>query len=107
MTRLDQLFAFLALNPKESFVLFAIAKEYEKAENPEKALEYYLKLHDIDPKYVGLYYHLGKLYEKIQRLDDAISTYTKGMSVAKAANDRHALSELSGAKMNLVDEDED
>ena len=105
MTRLEQLFGFLAANPKESFVLFAIAKEYEKADNTEKALEYYLKIQEFDEKYVGLYYHLGKLYEKMQRTSDAILTYNQGIKIAQAAGDRHAWSELAGAKMNVEEED--
>ncbi|MEY4904831.1 MAG: hypothetical protein RLZZ292_2646, partial [Bacteroidota bacterium] len=31
---------------------------------------------------------------------------TEGMAVAKKAGDQHALSELAGARLNLVDEDE-
>ena len=45
--------------PADSFVLFAVAKEYENAADTAGALEYYQKLHAADPGYVGLYYHLG------------------------------------------------
>ncbi|HCN82984.1 MAG TPA: tetratricopeptide repeat protein, partial [Sphingobacteriaceae bacterium] len=39
-------------------------------------------------------YHLGKLYEALNRKDDAVKTYQDGIHVARAARDNHALSEL-------------
>jgi hypothetical protein len=50
---------------------------------------------------VGMYYHLAKLYEKLENVDLAIQTYTEGINVAKRLSDFHALSELNSAKMNL------
>ncbi len=104
--RLQQLQDFLEASPEDSFILFAIAKEYEKLQNNDKALEYYLQLKKSDPNYVGLYYHLGKLYESKGNIDTAVSVYKNGMDVAKQQGDQHALSELAGAKLNLVDDDE-
>jgi len=104
--RLTQLFNFLEGSPNDSFILFAIAKEYEKLKNTEKAFEYYLKLTGIDPDYVGTYYHLGKLYEEQQDFRTAFFTYKKGMDAAKKAGDQHALSELAGAKLSLGDDDD-
>lgn len=105
-TRLSQLFNFLESSPNDSFILFAIAKEYEKLGDNENALKYYLKLTENDPNYVGTYYHLGKLYEQNDEIKTAFFTYKKGMEIAKKAGDRHALSELAGAKMELGDDDD-
>jgi tetratricopeptide (TPR) repeat protein len=102
--RLQQLLNFLESSPDDSFLLFAIAKEYEKEGIIETALQYYLQLKRSDPDYVGLYYHLGKLYEIKEDFDTAVITYQTGMEVAKKQGDKHALSELAGAKLNLVDE---
>ena len=99
--RLQQLFQFLEQSPNEPFILFAIAKEYEGMGDIDHALEYYLRLQQHHPDYVGLYYHLGKLYEYRQDFDQALATYNKGIEVAKAANDRHAWSELAEAKMMI------
>ena len=92
--------------PADSFVLFAIAKEYENAADPAKALEYYQKLQAADPAYVGLYYHLGKLFEQEQDFGNAVSTYKQGIEIARKASDFHALSELQGALLNLEDPEE-
>jgi len=99
--RLDQLLQYLENSPGDSFLLFAVAKEYEKSGNRDKALEYYRQLVAGNPGYIGTYYHLGKLYEKLNAPDKALQTYEAGMRVAREAGDQHALSELAGARMNL------
>jgi tetratricopeptide (TPR) repeat protein len=107
MTRLEQLQKYLAEQPNDAFLLFAIAKEYEGLGDKKWALHYYLTLHETTPQYVGLYYHLGKLYEKLEQPDKALETYKTGMVVAKKEKDMHAFSELAAAKMNVSDEDDD
>lgn len=102
--RLKQLQDFLKASPDDSFILFAIAKEHEKLKDTDKAIAQFIELKNIDPDYVGLYYHLGKLYEAKEDFDEAVATYQLGMDVAKKQGDKHALSELAGAKLNLVDE---
>ena len=107
MTRLEQLQKYLADQPNDAFLLFAIAKEYEGLGDKQQALHHYLTLRETTPQYVGLYYHLGKLYEKLVLTEEALETYKTGMVVAKKEKDMHAYSELVGAKMNVSDEDED
>lgn len=104
--RLEQLKTFLAKTPKEPFILFAIAKEYEKLQQPQEALQYYEQLRQDTPDYVGTYYHLGKLLEQLGQDKEAFFTYKKGMEVAQAAGDSHSLAELAGAKLELGDEDD-
>jgi tetratricopeptide (TPR) repeat protein len=103
LDRLHLLLQMATESPKDAFTQFALAKEYEKLQDWPKALSQYENLRELDPNYVGLYYHLGKLYERLNRIPDAILTYKKGMEVAKAANDRHALSELSAANLDIDD----
>lgn len=106
MNRLALLLQLHEENPNDAFTLFALAKEYEKAKDKEKALDWYLRLQSADPAYVGLYYHLGKLYEDLGQTQEAILTYRSGMQVAKAAKDMHALAELNGARLQIDDDDE-
>jgi len=94
-----------AESPEDSFLLFAIAKEYEAADDLEQALTFYTQLAEKDADYVGTYYHLAKLYEKIEQPEKALDTYAKGMEVARRVGDQHALAELSSAKLNLEMED--
>jgi tetratricopeptide (TPR) repeat protein len=102
--RLNQLMSFLEASPEDSFILFAIAKEYEKYDDMDNAMKYYLELKQKDPRYVGLYYHLGKLLEKQTHYQAAFDTYAEGIKVAKEVGDNHAMGELAQAKM-IVEED--
>ncbi len=101
MTRLSLLQQMLESAPNDAFTLFATAKEYEKATDDQQALQYYERLRQADPDYVGLYYHLGKLLERMEQPARALDAYTQGVAVARKIGDLHALSELNSAKMDL------
>jgi len=96
-TRIDKLLNFLDNDPKDPFVLYALATEYNSLNDFKKAFEFYLKLVAEHPDYVGTYYHLGKLYEKTDNKEKAMETYKLGMSAARNKRDMHAFSELQGA----------
>lgn len=96
-TRLAKLLEFLESDPGDPFLLYALATEYNTSNDTEKALEYYLKLLADHPDYVGTYYHLGKLYQKMAQTEQALDVYQKGMVAARNKKDMHAFSELQGA----------
>jgi tetratricopeptide (TPR) repeat protein len=100
-SRLETLLSLHAGDPDDSFVTYALAKEYESLERLDLSLEIFTQLKEKDPAYVGLYYHLGKLYESLDRPQDALITYAEGIDIGKRQADFHAVSELSNAKMNL------
>ena len=98
--RLDLLLGILKETPTDSFVIFAIAKEYENIGNKNEAIKYYQKLYQLDPNYVGLYFHWGKLHEEINDSGKAIEIYSMGIEVASLQKDGHAERELRAAKYN-------
>jgi tetratricopeptide (TPR) repeat protein len=87
-------------SPDDSFLLFALAKEFEKMDRLEDALSTYLLLKEKSPEYIGLYYHLGKLYEEFSEPEKALKVYDEGINLAKKIADFHALSELNNARTN-------
>lgn len=93
-SRLEKLLEFLKNEPEDPFLKYALATEYLRLNETDKSLQYYQDLVINHKEYVGTYYHLGKLYEALNRKEDAIKTYQDGISVARAARDNHALSEL-------------
>ena len=101
MDRLKALLAFYEEDPQDAFTRFALASEYLKAQNIEKALLFFEELVRDIPTYVGTYYHLGKLYQSIDRNDDAKRTYEQGIERATDARDLHARAELQDALLNL------
>lgn len=94
--RLQKLLNFLENEPNDPFLKYALATEYFNVKDFDNALHYYEDLITNHGDYVGTYYHLGKLYEIINRKEDAVVTYRKGMEVSKGAGDMHAFSELQG-----------
>ena len=95
--RLDALQAFLKEDPEDSFTRFALAQEYLKRDETQRALAFFEELMEKDPAYVGTYYHLGKLYENLGRSDDAIATYERGIETATEQRDAHTRAELQDA----------
>ncbi len=101
--RLNKIKNFLKQSPNDSFLIYALAKEHEKLGDLSTAISTYESLVESDPDYVGTYYHLGKAYELQNDFPKALEIYEKGMAIAKEIGDKHALSELAGAKM-LIEE---
>ena len=95
-TRLQQLLAFYADDPTDAFTIYALATEY-RAQEPERAWEFYQKLLAEHPDYVGTYYHAGKLLEQFNKKEEAEQVYRQGLVAAKKAGQQHAVSELRQA----------
>lgn len=102
MDRIQKLTEFLAQSPQDSFLRHALALEYIKLGEEEKARELFEALLQEEPGYVGSYYHLAKLLERTGRTEEAIRVYEKGMEEARKAGDNHALGELRGAYEELT-----
>jgi tetratricopeptide (TPR) repeat protein len=101
MSRIEKIIEMLNDSGNDSFLQHALALEYIKIGNDEEALNNFTLLLDRDPQYVGSYYHLGKLYEKLNQPEKAINTYERGMEEAKKVKDQHSYNELQGAKDEL------
>ncbi|MCA1802828.1 MAG: tetratricopeptide repeat protein [Rhodothermaceae bacterium] len=95
--RIAQLKAFLVEDPHDNFTLFALALEYIKMGDAGQAEKLFKSILANDPAYVGVYYHLGKLYESLGDIGMARSTYIEGIAVTRKAGELHALSELETA----------
>lgn len=89
-------------NPADSFLQHALALEYIKLGDDEKARGLFEKLLNENPAYVGSYYHLAKLLERNDKTEEAIKIYEQGMEQAKGAGDNHALGELRAAYEELI-----
>lgn len=103
MERIDKLKEYLQSQPNDSFLQHALALEYIKLGNEQAAKTLFENVLQHEPGYIGSYYHLGKLLERIGENDKAITTYEIGMSYAKTAKDMHAYNELQAAWEDLSD----
>jgi len=102
MDRIEKIKAMLAENPKDSFLCHALALEYIKLGNENDARILFESILEKEPGYIGSYYHLAKLLERIGETHEAIKVYEKGMEMAKKADDNHSLSELRSAFEELT-----
>ena len=101
MSRKAQIEQMLADNPNDSFLLFALAKEYEKEEDWESAIEQYNKLAESDPSYLGRYFHHAAALIEIEGDESEIKQiYRQGIELANDTQDHHAKAELQNAFMN-------
>ncbi len=100
--RIEKLKEHLKHHSKDSFTLFALAKEYEKNEMDDLAIQTFKELLSNDQDYIGVYYHLSMCLIKKNKSKEAIEVLNKGISIAEKQNDLHAKSELMNAKQNLL-----
>ncbi len=99
--RLDKLKEMERQKPDDAFIKFAIAQEHVGMDNDAEALKYFTAVLQNHPQYVPVYYQLGKLHERLNQLPQAIDIYSKGIIVARTANDLKTAGELNEALMLL------
>lgn len=101
-SKIDRLARILKKNPEDLFSRFALALELLKENNVQKARVLFESILQSDPDYLGVYYHLGKLYEQTGRQNDAEKLYRSGIVVAGKQNNERTKSELQDALESLT-----
>jgi Tfp pilus assembly protein PilF len=102
MDRINKLQEYLQASPKDSFLRHALALEFVKLGDDVSARQLFESILTDDPGYIGSYYHLAKLLERIGENQLAIQWYEKGMAEAKSAGDQHSYNELQASYEDLV-----
>jgi len=102
MDRIQKIKEFLLQQPNDSFLQHALALEYIKLGNDEEAKKLFEQILSRDSSYIGSYYHLAKLHERNQQIEEAITVYERGMEEAKRLGEQHAYGELRSAYEELV-----
>ena len=82
MSRIEKIREMINSGGKDDFLQHALALEYIKIGEEQPALEQFTELLERNPAYVGSYYHLAKLYERIGDNQMALNTYDKGIAEA-------------------------
>lgn len=100
-SKIKQLARQIKNNPGDSFSKFALALEFRKEGEFKNARILFEDILSSDPDYVGVYYHLGKLYEALDRLNDAKLLYHKGIQIADEQQKARTKKELKEALQQL------
>ena len=102
MDRIQRIKELLATNPGDSFLQHALALEYIKINEDEQAKELFQTILNEDENYIGSYYHLAKLLERNDQIENAKAVYEQGMLKAKETGDLHTYNELRTAYEELI-----
>lgn len=100
-SKIKQLARQIKKDPGDSFSKFALALEFRKEGEMKKARILFEDILSNDPEYVGVYYHLGKLYENLDRFSDAREMYHRGIEIAAGQKESRTESELKEALAQL------
>ena len=102
-SRLEILFKLLEKSPKDNFLKYAIALEYQGKEDYSNAMKIYEELYESEPKFLATYYQFAKLLENTDP-KKALKIYKDGISLAQEKNEYKTLNELRAA-MEIFEED--
>ena len=100
-SRLEMLETMIARGGNDPFVYYAHAMELRSAGRGDDALAAFERVTARFPDYVPTYLMAGQLAAELTLFERARAFLTQGVSVARAAGDEHALSELNAALTTL------
>lgn len=95
--RLDLLRSMLEQDPKSSFVRYGLAMELLNLGKGEESVAEFQSLIANDPNYVAAYFHGGRAFEALGKIDAARKIYEAGVAACRKIGDTHTLSEIEGA----------
>jgi tetratricopeptide (TPR) repeat protein len=95
--RLEKLQQMLAKDPNDTFLLYGIAMEHKKINDPATALEFFDRVTRLDPGYCYAYHQKGLVLESQGDTDAAKRAYREGIEAAIKKGDDHARGEIEAA----------
>lgn len=98
MTRIEQIKALIADDPRDAMLRFALGNEYFQAGQYAEAIEALNAALAIDPEYAFVYIQLAEAYEKSGQIDLARQTIEAGRGPAARNGDpnlRRQLDEIA------------
>jgi tetratricopeptide (TPR) repeat protein len=107
MSRIPELEAMLDENPEDPFLIYALAREYEKAASTMQALLMYEHLINEHPDYIGTYYHYAKILYQAGNRPEGIKMLERGIETGSKLNEQHAVSEMRSLLAMWTGSDED
>jgi tetratricopeptide (TPR) repeat protein len=100
--KLVALQAMLAKQPADPFLLYGIAMEHKKRNEPTQAIDYFDRCIAADPNYCYAYYQRAQVQEQSGDVEGAKVTYRRGIEAASKSGDAHAREELTAA-LSILD----
>lgn len=95
--RLEMLEKMVQSGQADAFARYALAMEYRRLGQHERALANFEALRDNDPEYLPMYLMAGQLLTELERASDAAEWLQQGIALARKQGDAKALGELEAA----------
>ncbi|GIW79668.1 MAG: hypothetical protein KatS3mg105_1475 [Gemmatales bacterium] len=102
-SRKQKLMEMLAEDPNDAFLRYGLAMEFVSEGNDEEAVRQLQDLVQTCPDYVPGYQQAGQAFLRLGRLREAREMFTRGIEVARAQGERHAMEEMQGFLDSLPD----
>jgi predicted TPR repeat methyltransferase len=99
--RIQKLRTLLEKNPRDAFVVYALAMEHKEIDAPQ-ALELFRRVIEIEPNHAYAYYQLGQTHELTGDKSAAAVAYRNGLAAARRGGDGHAEQEITAA-MEMIE----
>jgi tetratricopeptide (TPR) repeat protein len=100
MNRLAYLLELQKEQPDDPFILYGIALEHQKNNDPE-TVHCFDQLLKQFPAYLPSYYQAAACFSEAGESEKALLIYSKGIKLAQDLNELKTLAELKNAKQNL------
>lgn len=107
MDRIEDLLAMMNDDPEDPFIPYALALEYVRTENREKAGETFNLLLNRFPDYLPAYYQAARFFIEDEDHDLVRNVYEKGIELAEKQGQRKTLLELRSAYEQFLFEIDD
>lgn len=99
--RLEMLEKLTSSGKADSFAWYALALEYKKEKNFDRALATFQKLRELDADYVPMYLMAGQMLMELERGSEAVPWLQQGLQKARALGDTKAAGELEHALADI------
>lgn len=99
--RLAQLTKLLALDPRDTFVLYALGQEHAKLGQHQDAIAFYDRCLAVNPDYGYAYFHKARSQAAAGDRPAARATVEAGIAAADRTGDAKAGNELAGLAVDL------
>jgi Tfp pilus assembly protein PilF len=101
MTRLEQIKALIADDPRDAMLRFALGNEYFQRGQYEEAIASLKGALDIDAEYAFVYIQLAEAYEKNHQIELARQTIEAGRGPAARNGDPNLMRQLNDIAARL------
>jgi len=101
VTRRQKLEAMLLASPNDQMLRYMLAMELDKEAEHDRSLELFGSLMNEAPPYVPAFLMAGQLLARLERLEEARSTYRTGILEAERQGNDHAAGEMNGFLQSL------